>query len=399
MSNKFIAEIMSDSSFARERHQELMTSFSVDLLKKVRPLNNNQEALQEGFKVVNQILANMEKLGISLMNMDPGHGPGHLAKDCLNGLALFDELTAEPAEIFIGFVGGSLHDLGTALIDRYAEAHRVIRHAEAGGLLVDYCLTSDLVNEAERLLIVYVISAHTHYLRTIEIKNEQGEIINKIEPYIELYPDGKPFWPVWFTRWVDRLDCSGPCFVGRHYLTTVSEHKDFDGSNFYDVSFAKHMRPLLRDQQTDGKTMAEHLRMFANSQNNESPYGKFDFGNMVKVRDEYKEMLLSVVELFNSEMTEDEIKAFLFSQDEILLDWNEFLLTKIEFSEKAPKTVENLDKMFRALPEETRAYWLRAFAHCVKIYEEKWVPLMRSRLGNHRDLLVLPILGDLEKRI
>jgi len=393
---EFFQEMMADSEVMRTKHGEMIAKFDFALLDRVRIFSDKESALRAGHQVISTVLNNLQKLKIDYSNMEPGHGAGHLRRDYINALILFGRLEASPRDIFFGFICGSLHDLGTAIIDRYSESKRVIRHAEAGAMLVDLCLDDDVVNEAERVLIYYVIAAHTHYLRTIEIKDEKGQTVNKIEPYTELYPNGQPFWPVWFARWVDRLDCSGPCFVGRHYLTLAKKHDDFDGKNFYDVSFDKHMRPLLRDKPDDGNTMVEHLRMFANSQTNQSPYGKHDYGFMIEMRTIYREMLLRVVNSFKKEFAEffDAVREGISNDD-----WGNFLNEHVEFSQKTEETTEVLGKMFDSLPVKTRMFWSRAFDLCLEIYTEEYKPFVRKELVPYKDMLVLPILGDVSKRI
>ncbi|MFA6536824.1 MAG: hypothetical protein WCT18_00305 [Patescibacteria group bacterium] len=373
---ELLNEIKNDSEWARNEVAELRDKFHPGLLDKVRRFKSRTSAIDEGVSVVRHVLNELCEQDFNIKATYPGHGAGHLIRDYANALRLFPDLGITEEETFIGFVGGCLHDIGCAIIDRYADSSRVVRHAEAGGLLIRWILQkSGFVNKAELHLIVYCIFAHTHYLKRIEIKNEQGEVVNVINPYVDIYPDGKPFYPVWTTRWVDRLDTNGPAFVGRHYLTLVHPHKDFDGKNFFDVDYAKHMRPLLRNERPDGNTMAEHLRMFANSQNNESPYGEHDFGKMVELRDAYKERLLRIIE-----KTKKTAKFSYIDEIRILHEWNVFLVDNVEFSDLTEEIVNELGKNFAKLPVKTRRAWLHTFACCLVEYTE-WAAEMDTSLG------------------
>lgn len=134
----------------------------------------------------------------------------------------------------MGLVAGTLHDVGCALVEHYAETQRVVRHAEGGALLLQEILPRLLLSEKQKILICYAVAAHTHYLKPQTV----GE--DTIEPYLDT-SEGEPLWGILFTRWVDRLDCNGAGFVGRHYLTLARAHQDFDGKQFYGIEFAEHL--------------------------------------------------------------------------------------------------------------------------------------------------------------
>lgn len=362
-----ITKLAEDSEENRVAVLKLRSAFSPELLGEASAVKHEQEALTRGMKTVQQIWAGLRTLGVPVSSADPGHGVGHWARDYVNALRLFSRLKVTPEETFIGLVAGSVHDLGCSLIYRYDEDGRVVRHAEVGALLLGFLFELDSfgLNQAEQRLIQYSVAAHTHYLAAKEVKDAQGGVIGKIEPYVDMV-EGKPFYPVWLPRWVDRLDTNGPAYLGRHYLTLVNPHKEFDGKSAYDVDFAKAMRPLLRTKEERGKdpmTMAEHVRMYAESQNNESPYGKHDFGAMVELRDAYKERLLRVISSLRS------TRPFALERvTEVLERWTGHLCVNNEPSLIGVEAAARLKVMFKALPEETQCAWAKTFDLCLSEY-------------------------------
>jgi len=357
---------------AWEEVQRLRRDFNPELLKDIR-INSRGEAVERATEVIQRLLTDLKDYNLNFPQISPGHGSGHLTRDFVNARILFRNLEADPRDAFVGFVGGSLHDIGCVIISRYEESTRAVRHAEAGALFARHLLENQKdLSDLERTAIAYSIAAHTHYRGESEVKCDDGET-RIVKPYMELDKNGKPVWPVCFTRWVDRLDCNGPAYLGRHYLTLAEEHKDFDGLTHFDVRFAHHMTPLLRhskDQVDDkgvrNQTMSEHMKMFADSQTNESPYGKYDYGFMVQLRDGSKDMLNRIVHvtqvptIFNPER-EREIREV----------WRKFLYGNVEPSMLGLVTSGTLDGMFGELEDKTRYAWCSAFLTTIYEYS-RW---------------------------
>ncbi|MBS3086399.1 hypothetical protein J4422_01745 [Candidatus Pacearchaeota archaeon] len=357
--------------------QEIRGSFTPKLLEDIRA-TSKEDAIERATDVIQRTLTSFRDNGYSFANVEPGHGIGHLVRDYMNSYILFSGLEADPKHLFLGFVGGSLHDLGCAVVPRYDESKRAVRHAEAGSLLVKSLLENETeLNDAEKTSIAYVIAAHTHYRGEDPVKCQDGET-RIVKPYQELDETGHPIWPVWFTRWVDRLDCNGPAFVGRHYLTLGEKHEDYDGVVHFDVDFSHHMKPLLRPfkEQVDesgkrNQTMSEHMKMFADSQNNESPYGKHDYGFMVKLRDRSRERLYRIV---NSTQLPPQFSVE--RESEIRRAWASFLSENVEPSRLGRQTALTLDGMFSGLEEGTRHAWCNGFLSIMQEY----IPYSLDRL-------------------
>lgn len=296
---------------------------------------------------------------------DPGHGPGHWCRDYLHTLYLSRNCEDEAA-IVPAIVAGSLHDIGTLFVDRYADRNRAVRHAEIGALIVDKAF-EDLdvgITQEEMDVCAYAIAAHTHYLKPQEVECRDG-VKRMVKPFTDMVDD-KPVMGVWLPRWADRLDISGPCMVGRHYLTLNRDHFDYSKDGFYKVEFGEHMRPVLRsdDEIKAGggrRTMVEHFKMFASSQTNASVYGRHDRGAMLTLRDRYRTMMENIIDAVVNP-TEVDVER-------VLKAWNLFLVSNIEpDSRTSAEAVNQLNKGFRKLDDESRQAWACGFRQTMVEY-------------------------------
>jgi hypothetical protein len=368
--------------------QQLRADFSPDLLKGVE-VDSLEMALKRGITIVSRVFAAAKECGIDLNNVDPGHSVGHWTRDLVNALRLFPSLDLPPATIFIGFVGAVLHDIGNTVVERYTESSRAVRHADAAALLLEYLWETDPVglNPSEQTLIKYACAAHTHYLKPSEVKCSDGET-RLIEPYCDMDGD-QPIYAMWLPRWIDRLDTNGPAFVGRHYLTLVKPHKDYAPDGFYQINFTDHLKPLVREKPEGSRTMAEHLLMFANSQNNGSPYGRHDLPAMQAIRDQYKARLFRIV---------DAVKTFpALSVDEekkILECYSSFLGTNIEPTELGRHAAETLAEKFVELDDSSRWAWLNGFRQSMVEYVGWSSEVLGELKASSVAQLTLPLLGN-----
>jgi len=353
--------------------QELKKSFDPRLFDSVNA-TSKQQALERAIEVVHSTLGALEKLGLNYLDVCPGHAAGHITRDYVNSLTLFSKLEADQKHLFVGFAGGIMHDIGCAVMDRYLESKRAVRHAEAGALLLEelFADNSSLdLNDAEKILIKYAVAAHAYYKRDPEkILCSDGET-RIVTPYQEVDKEGNPIWGVWFAKWVDRLDCSGPTFPARHYLTLGEDHEDYDGESHFNIEFADHMRPLLRPfkEQVDKKsnrnqTMSEHVKMFADSNTNDSPYGKHDFGAMIEFRDFAKEIAYKIIQA-----TQEPKKLNLVEEVRIIGKLNSYLTGNIEPTVLGLLIAQKLTQRFIHLPETTRFAWLNGFQTMMREYK------------------------------
>ncbi len=371
-----LKSLVENERWGWEQIQQLRKDFSPRLFNDVRA-DSRDYALDRGIEIIQEVLSVYKNLGLDITHIEPGHGVGHMVRDYTNALTLLRRLETDPKDIFIGFVGGTLHDAGCALVERYSEQKRVIRHAEVGALLFMNAADNADLNSAEKTLISYGIAAHTNYLTPSDVKCLDGTT-RRIEPYPELDDNDKPLTGILIPRMVDRLDCVGAGHAGRHYLTIEKPRKEFSETQFVNVVFDKHMRPLLRTPEEirtadDSKTMLEHFKMFADSQNNNSPYGKYDFGAYIPMRDEQAGRTLRIIDaVVNPRKFRRE------QQNRILAAWDLFLLNNIEPEEISDKKVKSLGQMFNKLDEKTQRAWSNGFLTTMKEYQEWAIPRLQE---------------------
>jgi len=351
------------------------------------------KALRRAVEIVQTILFDLDKSGIDLGDADPGHAIGHMGRDYAHALQLLVRQDVPAEDLFIGFLGGVLHDIGCAVVDRYQEATRVIRHAEAGALVMEHLFSENDygLNRSEQLLVQYAIAAHTHYQKPAPVQCSDG-IEREVRPFVDTANNDAPILSIWIPRWIDRLDINGPTFVGRHYLTQVVDHDDFDGGNYYAVTFASHMRPLLRPRDEIKasdvpQTMREHLAMFANSQNEDSPFGKFDALSpvMVQLRDAQTARLRRIIDVIVPEQQLNVAEMLT-----VIKAWPKFLKENVEPSPVGEQAANTLGQSFQQLPELTQMAWLNGFAQTMREYVGYWSSIRDDLMGLDKNLLHFP---------
>lgn len=356
-----IRELIKDEDSCWKRIEELRAIDVPELLGMVAFLTR-EDAAKRAVWTIHQILFALN-LREQFLTIDPGHGIGHLTRDYYHALRLRN-LEIAPAELFVGMIGGVLHDIGCAVVNRYDDAHRAVRHAEVGAIILGELFKQESfgLNEAEQLLIQYAVAAHTHYFYPTEVTQRNG-VTRTLLPYTDTDSTGRPLMAVCLSRWIDRLDCNGPAWVARHYLTLVADHRDFGTNDFYQVTFASALAPLLRTDEEisaerGNRTMLEHLQMFVNSQTNASPYGRYDFGEMVALRDQYREQLMAIIRAVSSVASSGVAPS---CSRRIQSCWHDFLSHNIEQTEVGLKVADALDRRFSSLPILAQLAWSTGF--------------------------------------
>lgn len=371
---KELKEAVRDPKREGELHDQMLLlreRFSPSLLERL-PVKDRDVAIRDAYKAMKTILVPI--IGDDQPDGDPGHGRGHWARDYIHALMLSYDPELDTRVILPCLLGGTLHDIGTLFLDRYMDKNRAVRHAEAAALLVHAAaLESGALTSDEADLVAYAIAAHTQYLKPSEVKCADGET-RTVTPYRDTAEDGRPLLEIWMSRWVDRLDCSGPFELGRHYLTLHKDHEDLGHDGFYTVSFAEQMQPLLRTPEeikASGKpqTMLEHMRMFASSQSNDSPYGKHDRGLMVKLRNTYRESLEHIIYQAAN-------PSYVIS-DKVETAWTQFLGQWVEPTPAGKKAAESLSRAFRKLEPDVQRAWACGFRACMNEHCA-WADRIRS---------------------
>lgn len=113
MVSENLQSIVDDEAQSWERIQELRRSFRPELIDDVS-VHSREEAVRKGQELVGNVLACYQKLGVDPA-LDPAHGIGHLARDYINASIMVPHLDADPRHLYIGFVGGVLHDGGVVV--------------------------------------------------------------------------------------------------------------------------------------------------------------------------------------------------------------------------------------------------------------------------------------------
>lgn len=381
---------LADEPAALQRVTEIRAALTPEAFGRVS-VQNRDEAADSAVRLVMTVLHALNVWRGFMERSEPGHGAGHLLRDHYHGLRLTRHLDLDPRDLFIGLTAGTLHDIGCVLVRRYEEAGKVIRHAEAGALFVDWALKrAQACSDVERDLIAYAIAAHTHYLKPTPAKTAAGADC-LIQPYVDCWGD-EPIWSVWLTRWCDRLDVNGPAFVGRHFLTLNETHEDFDKVNqrFYVVELGAHLRPILRTEAEikaagGRRTMLEHLQMFASSQTNASPFGRFDFGEMVSLRDAYRERLDRIIKAVLAPPLAEPTPA----DEAAVQSW----LRVVEPTANGARTADALIERLRGLEPDARRAWLYGLRVAAQEYAD-WSRSAAASIGNRR-FVTLPGIGRL----
>jgi len=375
-------------SLRREFERNFRQIFaSLELLRDVR------QAIEKANEVISASLEVMCD-PVKIDEMEPGHAIGHLSRDYLHALILANhQQSLDPRIVYLGMVAGTLHDtLGSALVKRYAENQRVIRHAEASALMFLEISKIIGLDCREAMMIAYSIAAHTHYLKRHKVVCTDG-VIRTTRPYPDTLQNGLPIYPVIFTRWCDRLDLIGPCYFGRHYLTLTNDHKDYNLNDFCQIKYHSHMRPLNRTSRQikldpNGPTFCEHLQSIIETQIFQSPYGRYDYGFVMWLREQLKASEKRILKGF-----ERPTALSLREETKLLNNWNGWLATKVEPSTLGVKASEILHEKFLGLPQETKTVWYSAMSSTLEEYQI-WSKQMRKFLDQVSFCRQLPLLGE-----
>jgi len=376
---------LADDESAWQRMLEIQHWNVSELLTEV-PNTSKEQAIVRGVKVVHDLLPLFNKSHFSFA--DPAHGAGHMIRDYVNALRLARHLKIDAPNLFIGLVAGVFHDVGCMVFPRYEEGRHVARHAEAGAFLLDTIFQSHSLglSRAERMLIEYGVAAHTNYLEAMTLKDSNG-VLRRLEPYKSATTNGQPILAVWFPRWVDRQDCNGPGWTGRHYLSFIEPHEELFGERERTrvITYEQHMRPLLRleneiQKDPKGRTMVEYFANVLSTQHTGSSYCPYDYGAVVLLRDRQNKRLGHIIDAvrgptpipgdleegmvlsgWTDVAKETSLVPNNLHEEVVLRAWTECLAKNIEPTELGKRAADQLKNQFRGLDATARAAWTRGF--------------------------------------
>ena len=148
--------------------------------------------------------------------------------------------------------------------------------------------------------------------------------------------------------------------------------------------------------------MLEHLDMYARSQTNESPYGKYDFGRMITLRDEHTEILNNVIEVVHQDYATERFKFWDRSRNEIsepgeavLEAWTKHLADTIEPTKLGSIAATDLELKFRRhLTMDEQSPWLCGFYHAMQGYRSWYLGVEKDLEGVPSEWLELPGICD-----
>lgn len=198
-----------------------------------------------------------ERLDPYLENMPAGHSQGHAKRDFITSIILStdpDNANLDDVERLVGIFGGTFHDIGNSVINRYEENQRFAGHAEVGAYLFGE-LTKDLIPPNLLKLIQYSITAHTNYRKDIPLTKEvDGREITVTKRVYEDEVSGQERKGILLTRMADRLDAQGIMHIIRHAIVKVEPTVDYDPNEmkFHAVKedekqdFIHQFQPVLR---------------------------------------------------------------------------------------------------------------------------------------------------------
>ncbi|MCC6639052.1 hypothetical protein IT409_00670 [Candidatus Falkowbacteria bacterium] len=322
---------------------------------------------------------------------EPAHSIGHVIRDLVN-TSLIVFLGKYPyRQLYIGGMAGVFHDFSTAIVKRYHEEHRALRHGTATALLLDRFVGDLFESKQEKFdlkCLLIAVAGHTneYATETLPMKDRKPKKVEKSRFCIPVWPDfdqnGAPHLFMHLPRQIDRLENCGATHFARHYLTLVEEHKDQAHGEFVVVNFANSMRGLLRPQdvaKADPKkqTILEHVRMYADSQTNASPFGKWDYGFYCVLRDAHRKRAYRMLHAPKRLKIPREI-----SVEEIAeVFHHHFLYPTIEPTKLGYRSAELLFSEFNRLSSEDRSVYAHVFAQCMIEYVD-WYDSVNSIVAN-----------------
>jgi len=310
-------------------------------------------------------------------NMPPGHDPGHLYRDFLNSVILFNSIKdncAYQSDAYAGLISGFLHDIGTSITFRYKDFENGAGHAEVGSYLCHEVLQESIDPNLLKL-ICYSVAAHTH-LDTVKYTFPK---------------DGtrKSYWDeTWTTsdqklcgialqicRRSDRLEANGNPFLLRGIISQIDavlvtgEIEDHLSSNKI-IKINTDTLDAILDPTMHHKpvpTALESVQKFADSNFTKNKYSEKDY-----LFPKFKEFLKFKLDQFET------LKEVIVSDDGKLPDSLETLdsIHKINYkiSKAEPKRFEaawtNFKIIWQKLSSENKSKWIAGFKNIDQSYTE-----------------------------
>lgn len=386
-----VSEIKAKYSDQKEQYQILLWTE-----KALRPLANPAEyerlCQMEDFHLTPEVFnAIYEALEPFAAGGTPGHDRGHHLRDLLGVSAIIgnDPVVAQayPNDVVAGFIAGSFHDAGCAVLDRYKDGDGWIGHDLAGAKIV-YDVLEGLAPEHIRLLVAYAIACHTHALKPVDTKI--GYIREVWEDRL-FYNLGRPVRiAVWLTRFADRLDTNGVTLLARHIVAQLDSYvykgEDLSGTATYvadDIMLKLLMKP---EAVLEGKTPSTlmHIKRFADS-NDQSKIGAYNqhdgrFPVMNRLITTKSDQAVALVETIGKDSKAPGANANLV--------WD--FLKYVSNSDETDSVKDSFVVVWNSLTTKEQKKWGPGIAFAYKEYNN-WLDLLKKEVQNSS----LPLVTEL----
>ena len=346
----------------------------------------------------------IDRFSTFIDNLPAGHSRGHIERDLISSIIFQQDSYVgglDSVERLVGILGGTFHDIGNSVVNRYEETKRFCSHAEVSAYLFGE-IAKDIIPENLMKLAQFSIAAHTHYLKEIpveiDINGEKTKVVK--EPYDVDLVDGNKAG-VWLTQWADRLDAQGFILFVRDSLTKVKPIESYvsdqgfhQASKDEDENFLHHFAPKLRSDEdrqreqngSNARNILEHIKMFADSGRDRSTsvYSQHDsdfYSNNLTApsREEQQEFVSAVLDVDS---------ASRFSEGDIVqaVDIFKKIARVIEPGADIEKVLEMFDDKFNLLTLEERKQWANGFSTLQELHR-KWYERTKGKLDSVAEVI------------
>ena len=320
-----------------------------------------------------------ERLKPYLEELPGGHSKNHVYRDFINSLAINQDpwvKSLDDVEKFIGIMGGTFHDIGNSVVNRYEETKRFAGHAEAGAFLFGD-IAKDLLSPNLLKLSQFAIAAHTHYAKDIpippkKVNGEEKTIVKK--PYDDTLSNDGNKAGIWLSQWADRLDAQGVQAFIRHSITKAEPTEDYDPSQgFHQIKeneikdFTYHLSPTMRTENfTGGRNTLEHITMYRNSALGKSVYSQHDtpyFTNELvrpnaEEQDEFVKEVLRETPILQDEEINKGLETFYA------------MCRRVDRGNNIETVIDLFKRKFTSLPKDQLSHWVNGFSVLPKLYDQ-----------------------------
>jgi hypothetical protein len=322
--------------------------------------------------LVAMLLAECGRVGL-LDTLPAGHGPEHFLSEmrdihrfvCATELDFIDDL-----ERTIALCAGLLHDIGNAVVDRYAEQTNFTSHAEAGAWVLErvtthiFALSPDMTQ-----LIQYAMAAHTHYLKSITKTRNGNTFVQAPYPRLLLSHTAGDLWAIKLVRMADREQLKGLTVILRNITIHTKSIVNMSDDTFEAVSESEKSDFLWRfavpgsDQSYLEKYPAvtsifESALRFADKFDESNAYTEYDTAAFYQSNNTQKADIQAALALMQHTATTTKIKESFLVRKTLILSHFLAFLRHIDPAADIETVRHDFALKFEWLPPHIQAAWL-----------------------------------------